>query len=321
MIADLRSALPTKTAPVDMDRNEYMELLGEMATASSQAVETFRQIEQKLISLNNILALAPFAGQADVVVRDATGEEWFMTVSKEALIEIKNPLQGALISIKNFFLNLWGQIKAFFKRMFDSNLRNRTKLSKYIRAFTKNRDPKTDALVNNTTIYLPRKDDVITLIQNLNILFADTDALSNVPSIKEAAKYYAGLNKFGYTVNEGVVSEQNRLVLNPIKSKFSDEWSISEFIEATNQVCTILVRMAALTNVQRSLENDVNKSIREIDKFLALGETDKAMPLQYALNDKSLKSAYVFKCTTVLQSYVTQITIMFCDIWENISDY
>ena len=143
--------------------------------------------------------------------------------------------------------------------------------------------------------------------------------LAKIPSIKDASTFKTGITKFGYSVKDGVVYE-----VNPYKIKSgrltmqNSDWTIEHLKQITNRIAMLCTQAAELNNLKNSLESDVTSSIRTIDKFITLGDDAEAQKLQYELNDKSLRSSYVFKCAVVFQSYVTQMSGMLVDTWNNI---
>ena len=120
-------------------------------------------------------------------------------------------------------------------------------------------------------------------------------------------------------VKDGVIYQTVPYVIPTGRTTLSSgNWSIDGLKNVTAKVAMICTNAAELNKLKNSLENDVKSSIRNIDKYIAIGDNKKAEELQYALNNKSMRSSYVFKCSVIFQSYVTQISTMLVDAWHNI---
>ena len=312
----LKRAFP---APPPICNWSIEELASQICTLDDMervVINNFHALQDEITKTFNIHSLIGYAGLKDIVLRDALGSATLMNSSQEGLSTF---FRNALLSLKNFFLNLWTNIVAFFKRMFDTNSRTRTTLYNLQREFEKNRSNDTDLKLQSIDLYLPTYKDSVEIITNLEILYHDAMELAKIPSIKDASTFKTGITKFGYSVKDGVVYE-----VNPYKIKSgrltmqNSDWTIEHLKQITNRIAMLCTQAAELNNLKNSLESDVTSSIRTIDKFITLGDDAEAQKLQYELNDKSLRSSYVFKCAVVFQSYVTQMSGMLVDTWNNI---
>lgn len=312
----LKQAFPTPLPICNWSIEELASQISTMNDLERVVVNNFHALQDEILKTFNIHSLIDYAGMKDIVLRDALGSEKLMNSSQEGLSSM---FRNALLSLKNFFMNLWASIVAFFKRMFDTNSRTRTTLYNLQREFDKNRSNDADLKLQTVDLYLPTYKESVEVISSLEILYHDVMELSKVPSIQDAATFKTGITQFGYTVKDGVIYE-----VNPYKIKAgrmtmkSSDWSVEHLKQITNRVAMLCTQAAELNDLKNSLENDVTASIRTIDKYIALGDDAGAQQLQYELNNKSLRASYVFKCAVVFQSYVTQMSGMLIDTWNNI---
>lgn len=278
--------------------------------------ENLLAIQREIGRAFNTHALIPYAGLKDIVLRDALESSLLMNSSQEGISTI---FRNVLLSLRNFFMNLWANVVAFFKRMFDANSRTRTSLYNLQREFDKSRSKEGDQKIQSIDLYLPSYLDSVKIISYLEILYRDVLELSKVPMIKEAATFKTGISNFGYSVKDGVIYEERPYKILAVKCNMgSSDWTVEHLKQITNRIAMLCTNAAELNALKGSLENDVTASVRTIDKYLALGNTEGAEQLQYELNNKSLRSSYVFKCAVVFQSYVTQMSGMLIDTWNNI---
>lgn len=312
----LKQAFPTPLPICNWSIEELASQISTMDDLERVVVNNFHALQDEILKTFNIHSLIDYAGMKDIVLRDALGSEKLMNSSQEGLSSM---FRNALLSLKNFFMNLWASIVAFFKRMFDTNSRTRTTLYNLQREFDKNRSNDADLKLQTVDLYLPTYKESVEVISSLEILYHDVMELAKVPSIQDAATFKTGITQFGYTVKDGVIYE-----VNPYKIKAgrmtmkSSDWSVEHLKQITNRVAMLCTQAAELNDLKNSLENDVTASIRTIDKYIALGDDAGAQQLQYELNNKSLRASYVFKCAVVFQSYVTQMSGMLIDTWNNI---
>lgn len=312
----LKQAFPAPPPICNWSIEELASQISTMNDLERVVVNNFHAIQDEILKTFNIHSLIDYAGMKDIVLRDALGSEKLMNSSQEGLSSM---FRNALLSLKNFFMNLWASIVAFFKRMFDTNSRTRTTLYNLQREFDKNRSNDADLKLQTVDLYLPTYKESVEVISSLEILYHDVMELAKVPSIQDAATFKTGITQFGYTVKDGVIYE-----VNPYKIKAgrmtmkSSDWSVEHLKQITNRVAMLCTQAAELNDLKNSLENDVTASIRTIDKYIALGDDAGAQQLQYELNNKSLRASYVFKCAVVFQSYVTQMSGMLIDTWNNI---
>lgn len=312
----LKQAFPAPPPICNLSIEELASQISTLNDLERVVIDNFHALQDEIMKTFNIQSLIDYAGLKDIVLRDALGSERLMNSSQEGLISM---FRNALLSLKNFFLNLWASAVAFFKRMFDTNSRTRTTLYNLQREFDKQRSNEGDVKLQTVDLYLPTYKESVEVITNLEILYRDAVELSKVPSIQDAATFKTGITLFGYNVKDGVIYD-----VNPYKIKASrmmiqnSDWSVEHLKQITNRVAMLCTQAADLNDLKNSLENDVTASIRTIDKFIALGKNEGAQQLQYELNNKSLRSSYVFKCAVVFQSYVTQMSGMLIDTWNNI---
>lgn len=312
----LKQAFPAPPPICNWSIEELASQISTMNDLERVVVNNFHALQDEILKTFNIHSLIDYAGMKDIVLRDALGSEKLMNSSQEGLSSM---FRNALLSLKNFFMNLWASIVAFFKRMFDTNSRTRTTLYNLQREFDKNRSNDADLKLQTVDLYLPTYKESVEVISSLEILYHDVMELAKVPSIQDAATFKTGITQFGYTVKDGVIYE-----VNPYKIKAgrmtmkSSDWSVEHLKQITNRVAMLCTQAAELNDLKNSLENDVTASIRTIDKYIALGDDAGAQQLQYDLNNKSLRASYVFKCAVVFQSYVTQMSGMLIDTWNNI---
>ena len=319
---NLRNVFATRPVETTMDLVDMAEQICLANEVRCNVEETFHMLGDQFRKTFNQMALKKYAGVPDVVLMDSLPQHRDIFVSSEGLGEgIADTIRSMLISLKNFFLRLWANVVAFFKQLFDQNSKVRNTLLKRVNEFTKHRSTDYDARINQMQTYLPTVDDTVNLIQDLNILFNDAMAMSKMTTIKTAAQYKKGVLLFGYQINDGQIIEDSKLKrqIRSNRITFGSVWTIDKFIEITQQFASLCTDTGKLNAVRTSLENDVKFATYNIDKYLALGDDSKAEQLQYELNDKSLRSSYVFKSAAILQSYVSQMTTMLLDTWENIN--
>ena len=316
MYADALKNIPTHPNCLMWSEEELVTHIHTIHDLKRVVQENFIRLDDEIRQTFNIYGLIPYADVTDVALRDAIRSDIAMTHSQEELTAI---FKNALISIKNFFLNLWGSIVAFFKQMFDGNSRTRTTLYRSITRFDKARSNELDLKATNMTLYLPTYNAAVDLCANLDILYNDVVSLSDIPDIKTASEFKKGIKLFGYDVRDGVIYQTIPYSIPTERTTLkSGNWSLDGLKTVTSKVAMICTIDAELNKLKNSLENDVKSSIRNIDKYIALGDNKKAEELQYALNNKSMRSSYVFKCSVIFQSYVTQISTMLIDAWNNI---
>lgn len=312
----LKQAFPTPLPICNWSIEELASQISTMNDLERVVVNNFHALQDEILKTFNIHSLIDYAGMKDIVLRDALGSEKLMNSSQEGLSSM---FRNALLSLKNFFMNLWASIVAFFKRMFDTNSRTRTTLYNLQREFDKNRSNDADLKLQTVDLYLPTYKESVEVISSLEILYHDVTELSKVPSIQDAATFKTGITQFGYTVKDGVIYEVNPYKIRAGRMTMkSSDWSVEHLKQITNRVAMLCTQAAELNDLKNSLENDVTASIRTIDKYIALGDDAGAQQLQYELNNKSLRASYVFKCAVVFQSYVTQMSGMLIDTWNNI---
>lgn len=312
----LKQAFPAQPPICNWSIEELASQVCTLHDMEQVVYDNLHALQDEIMKTFNIHALINYAGMKDIVLRDVLGSERLMNSSQEGLSTM---FRNALISLKNFFMNLWASIVAFFKRMFDTNSRTRTSLYNLQREFDKNRSTDKDLKLQSIDLYLPTYKDAVEIISNLEILYHDAIELAKIPSIRDAATFKTGITRFGYTVKDGVIYEVDpyKIKAGRLTMQHSD-WSVDTLKQVTNRIAMLCTQAADLNDLKNSLENDVTSSIRTIDKFISLGDDAGAQKLQYELNDKSLRSSYVFKCAIVLQSYVTQMSGMLIDTWNNI---
>lgn len=316
MYADVLNNIPTHPNCLVWSEEELVTHIHSMHDLRRVVDDNFNNLNYEIQKTFNIHGLIPYAGVTDVVLRDSIESDIAMTHSQEELTAI---FKNALLSIKNFFLNLWASIVAFFKQLFDGNSRTRTTLYKAITQFDKRRTKEREVKAVSTTLYLPTYDGAVDLCSNLDILYNDVVSLADASDIKTAAEFKKGIKLFGYDVKDGVIYQTIPYVIPTGRTTLSSgNWSIDGLKNVTTKVAMICTNAAELNKLKNSLENDVKSSIRSIDKYIAIGDNKKAEELQYALNNKSMRSSYVFKCSVIFQSYVTQISTMLVDAWHNI---
>ena len=316
MYADVLNNIPTHPNCLIWSEEELVTHIHSMYDLRRVVDDNFNNLNYEIQKTFNIHGLIPYAGVTDVALRDSIGSDIAMTHSQEELTAM---FKNALLSIKNFFLNLWASVVAFFKQLFDGNSRTRTTLYKAITQFDKSRTKEREVKAVSTTLYLPTYDGAVDLCSNLDILYNDVVALADAPDIKTAAEFKKGIKLFGYDVKDGVIYQTVPYVIPTGRTTLSSgNWSIDGLKNVTAKVAMICTNAAELNKLKNSLENDVKSSIRNIDKYIAIGDNKKAEELQYALNNKSMRSSYVFKCSVIFQSYVTQISTMLVDAWHNI---
>lgn len=295
------------------------DLCEQVATLSDlqQVVEdNFRALDDAICSTFNQHALIPYAGLKDVVLMEALGDASLMDQSQEGLV---SGFRNALLSLKNFFLNLWASVVAFFKQMFDKNSKVRTSIINLQREFDKTRSLEGDERITKIPLYLPSYKDAEDVIANLEILYADATELSKLTTIQQASIFKRGITKFGYIVKDGVIYDYKPYQIQASKiTMVTSDWDIENFKTISERVGMLCTNAGKLNALKDSLENDVTSATRAIDKYIVLGDESKAQQLQYELNNKSLRSSYVFKCAIVFQSYVTQMSGMIIDAWNNI---
>lgn len=292
-----------------------------MYTQIQEITDTLNELRNSIVRAHNVYELIPYAGVKDVALRDALGSDALMNISEEGVIGgvIIKTFQNALLSIKNFFLNLWANVVAFFKRLFDSNTRARAALLKSMMTFDKQRSVAGDARVQTVPLFLPPHDETVNLIANLEILYSDALEMSKSLTIAEASTFKKGMSLLGYIVKDGVIYDDHPYKIPTSQiSIASSDWSVDELKVVTNRVCKLCTNAANLNAVKNSLENDVKSATRTIDKYLALGNNEGADRIQQELNNKSVRASYVFKCAVVFQSYVTQLNGMLTDAWANV---
>lgn len=312
----LKQAFPAPPPICNWSIEELASQISTMNDLERVVVNNFHAIQDEILKTFNIHSLIDYAGMKDIVLRDALGSEKLMNSSQEGLSSM---FRNALLSLKNFFMNLWASIVAFFKRMFDTNSRTRTTLYNLQREFDKNRSNDADLKLQTVDLYLPTYKESVEVISSLEILYHDVMELAKVPSIQDAATFKTGITQFGYTVKDGVIYEVNPYKIRAGRMTMkSSDWSVEHLKQITNRVAMLCTQAAELNDLKNSLENDVTASIRTIDKYIALGDDAGAQQLQYELNNKSLRASYVFKCAVVFQSYVTQMSGMLIDTWNNI---
>lgn len=312
----LKQAFPAPPPICNWSIEELASQISTMNDLERVVVNNFHALQDEILKTFNIHSLIDYAGMKDIVLRDALGSEKLMNSSQEGLSSM---FRNALLSLKNFFMNLWASIVAFFKRMFDTNSRTRTTLYNLQREFDKNRSNDADLKLQTVDLYLPTYKESVEVISSLEILYHDVMELAKVPSIQDAATFKTGITQFGYTVKDGVIYEVNPYKIRAGRMTMkSSDWSVEHLKQITNRVAMLCTQAAELNDLKNSLENDVTASIRTIDKYIALGDDAGAQQLQYELNNKSLRASYVFKCAVVFQSYVTQMSGMLIDTWNNI---
>lgn len=312
----LKQAFPAPPPICNWSIEELASQICTLKDLEQVVTDNIRALQDEIMKTFNVHSLIDYAGLKDIVLRDALGSEKLMNSSQEGLTSM---FRNALLSLKNFFLNLWASIVAFFKRMFDTNSRTRTTLYNLQREFDKSRSQDADLKLQTVDLYLPTYKESVELISNLEILYHDAMELAKVPSIQDAATFKTGIARFGYSVKDGVIYEVNAYKIKAGRMTMRDsDWSVDHLKQITNRVAMLCTQAADLNDLKNSLENDVTASIRTIDKFIALGNDAGAQQLQYELNNKSLRSSYVFKCAVVFQSYVTQMSGMLIDTWNNI---
>ena len=316
MYADALKNIPTHPNCLTWSPEELVTHTHSIHDLRRVAQENFDRLQEEIRNTFNIHGLLPYAGVTDVVLRDVIQSDIAMNHSQEELTAM---FKNALLSLKNFFLNLWGSIVAFFKQLFDGNSRTRTTLYRAVAKFDKSRSKERDQKIMGMTLFLPNYNSAVDLCSNLDILYNDVVSLSDVPDIKTAAEFKKGIKLFGYDVKDGVIYQSIPYHIPTIRTTLSDgNWTIDGLKTVTSKVAMICTNAAELNKLKNSLENDVKSSIRNIDKYIAIGDNKKAEELQYALNNKSMRSSYVFKCSVIFQSYVTQISTMLVDAWNNI---
>ncbi len=317
MYADALKQLQTHPRFLEWSEEEMVNHISTMYDLRALIQDNFYQLEQEIRGAFNIHTLIPYAGMTDVVLRDAIGTDLVMTSSQEDLNQM---FKNALLTIKNFFLNLWANVVSFFKQLFDSNSKTRTTLFKQMQEFDRTRSAEKDAKAQAAVLYIPTYQDSVELVSNLEILYNDVISLADVPDLKSASTFKKGIKLFGYDVREGVIYPSIPYQVRPMKLSIGNsDWSIENLKQVSQRVAMICTNAAELNKLKYSLEDDVKSSTRAIDKYITLGDNQKAEQLQYELNNKSLRSSYVFKCSVIFQSYVTQISTLLIDAWRNLS--
>ena len=290
--------------------------------------ETFALLNAEIRKVSNLLSLRKYEGVPDAALMDTLPQHMDVFTSTESIgSALADTVKAALINIKNFFLRLWAHITAFFKQLFDENSKVRNALLKHIKTLQDHSSVDLNAKILQMQFFLPTFQETAELIANLNILFSESMEMAKMSSIKEASKYRKGLGLFGYSVNEGVVvtDEKTKYKIGGATIKFVEgssetEWTVNNLVEVSRQFASLCTNTAKLNAVKNSLENDVKFANYQIDKYLALGDDAKASELQYSLNDRSLRSSYIYNCSVIMQSYVRQMSTMLLDVWENIAN-
>ena len=327
MLKDLAYVFPNtrlRETSVEEITQDYFD----MSIDKINAFDILEKIEYGFQSIENLATLLKYVDSEESITlcQLYNIDEY----SEEGIID---SLRSALVSIKNFFINLIATIKAFYKRLFDQNARTRFTLNKLKNEFVKTKSYNAEAHYNNVRVLLTPFKEYISLLADLTVLYNDSIEASKAVSIVNTTIFNSGVEKFGRTVKNGEIVDTGRhriiTTMNTMLGDPSDTWGWAEdaqYGSPTNKLLTItekfnllLIAAEDLNAVSTILENECNAAIRTIDKYIAQNNNPQAQLLQQSLNERAKRSSFVLKSNAIFQSYVTPLSVQLIDVWTNLN--
>lgn len=319
-MSTLSKIFPAATVP-EQSLEYWIEQVDDLHRTSCELIQLLFNLEQQDVAITNLASIEmalPTVACADICSLTGLAE---IQLSQEGLGTM---LKEALVKFKNFLIKLKDMVIAFFKRMFDTNIRVRKTLNGSISDFYQKQPSITEARLAQLRIYLPSREDVEIILPLLEDLANQTiEASKELTTEATLAAPHTALDVLGYNVTEeALIFETTSIKKINAKSKRLEElgWNIKTLIEKTNSLVT-LCRLTEKANIiKNKLQLQLSAGEREVDRLCALADSSIVLKAQADLNDLSKRSGYIFKSTVILQSYVTGLSVLFQDTWQNINN-
>ena len=310
-------------------------------TSVEELIEDFIGFNIEKMNAMDILDKLTYSLQSienlDVLLKYADSEESITLCQLYNIDEyseegIVDSIRAALVSIKNFFINLVATIRAFYKRMFDQNAKTRFTLNKLKNEFVKTKSYNAEQKYDSVRVLLTPYKEMISLLTDLTVLYNDSIEASKCVNITNTSIFNSAIVKFGREIRNGEIVEIGRgrilTTSNTVLGDASETWgwatesesntSTTKLLTITEKFNQLLINAEDLNAVATKLDNECSAAIRSIDRFIAQNNSPQAQILQQSLNEQAKRTAFVLKSNSIFQSYVAPISVQLIDVWTNL---